>query len=172
MSLSVKQSDYMKAQHQGAQETISRSIVKAISWRIIGTLDTFILSVFVIKFLGPIFGMTVDSGNQDIAITAGYIAAAETITKIFIYSIHERIWVKLGWGVVVVDRKRSETYRRSALKMTTWRIIASLDTMLLAWIFTGNILTAISIGTFEIFTKLVLYFIHERIWQKLQIGTV
>ncbi len=162
----------MAAQPRDGDEKVWRSVAKAISWRIIGTLDTFILSVLAIKFLGPVFGMATDSNAQDIATTAGYIAAAETITKVIIYTIHERIWVKLGWGVVLVDRQRVETYRRSAFKMSTWRIIASLDTLLLVWIFTGNILTAISIGTFEILTKLALYLIHERIWQKLQIGIV
>ena len=40
--------------------------------------------------------------------------------------------------------------------------------MILALIFTGNIGTAISIGGFEVITKLVLYFFHERVWARVK----
>lgn len=44
--------------------------------------------------------------------------------------------------------------------------------MLLAWFFTGSVATAISIGGSEVFTKLVLYFVYERIWARLPFGIV
>lgn len=49
-------------------------------------------------------------------------------------------------------------------------MIASLDTFVLAWAFTGSVATAASIGGLEVFTKLVLYFFHERIWARLSFG--
>lgn len=147
-----------------------RSIAKAITWRLVGTLDTFLVSFMIVKFLGPVFGMAPHSNDAAVAATAGYIAATEVITKIAIYSLHERLWARIAWGVSYRNGKRDETYRRTTTKMATWRAVASLDTMLLAWIFTGNLVTAFSIGSFEVATKLALYFMHERIWNRVHFG--
>ena len=54
----------------------------------------------------------------------------------------------------------------------TWRVLASLDTTLLAWLFTGSVATALSIGGLEVATKLVLYFFHERVWANIGYGIV
>lgn len=145
-----------------------RSVAKAVSWRVVGTIDTLILSYLLITYIGPFFGMEHSSG--DALETASYIAITEVATKMVFFFLHERFWAKLAWGVSVKDGKRVETLTRTSTKTGTWRVIASLDTMLLAYFFTGNIGTAISIGGLEVFTKLVLYFIHERVWSKLPFG--
>lgn len=62
-------------------ETQIRSLVKAVSWRIVGTADTFILSWVVTEQIR----------------TAGIIATVEVVTKIAIYWAHERIWNKVTW---------------------------------------------------------------------------
>lgn len=147
-----------------------RSFAKAITWRLIGTLDTFLLSAVIIKYLGPYLGMDETASNAEIATIASYIAITEVITKIIIYSLHERLWVRMSWNVSSADGKRNESYWRTAMKTTTWRIIASLDTMLLAWFFTGNLKVAFSVGSLEVLTKLVLYFVHERIWNRVRLG--
>ncbi|MGI8943197.1 MAG: DUF2061 domain-containing protein [Qipengyuania sp.] len=148
----------------------SRSIAKAISWRTIGTLDTLILSYLLITYLGPMLGLETSQGEA--VETATYIAVTEVATKMVLYFLHERLWSWLQWGTSVVNGRRKELYRRSTTKTATWRTIASLDTMILAYIFTGNIGTAISIGGLEIFTKLILYFIHERVWSNIGFGIV
>lgn len=145
-----------------------RSLAKAVSWRVIGTIDTLILSYLLITYIGPIFGMEQHGGEA--LETASYIAITEVATKMTFFFLHERAWAKSSWGVSVEDGKRKESLSRTSTKTGTWRVIASLDTMLLAWFFTGNIATAISIGGLEVFTKLVLYFIHERVWAKLPFG--
>lgn len=61
------------------------------------------------------------------------------------------------------DRAR-ESHRRSAAKAISWRILGSLDTMLLAYLFTGSMVVAGSIATTESLTKIVLYYLHERAW--------
>ena len=56
---------------------------------------------------------------------------------------------------------------KKALKKTlTWRILATTDTMLIAFILTGSIATSISIGGLEVITKSVLYYLHELFWKK------
>lgn len=57
-----------------------------------------------------------------------------------------------------------EHHYRSIAKGMSWRFFASIDTVILAYIFTRNIGTALSIGGVEILTKLVWYYFHERIW--------
>ena len=149
-----------------------RSMAKAVSWRVVGTIDTLILSFILITYLGPLVGMDPAASNAEVLETASYIAITEVATKLVIFYLHERFWARLGWGVKVEDGKRKETHARTATKTTTWRVLASLDTMILAYIFTGNIATAISIGGFEVITKLFLYYFHERIWSRLPFGIV
>ena len=60
----------------------SRSLMKAVSWRATGTLDTFIISFIV-------------TGKLTIA---GTIASVEVITKVALYYLHERAWAVIPWG--------------------------------------------------------------------------
>lgn len=64
------------------REAHSRSFFKAVSWRVTGTLDTFLISFLV-------------TGKAAIA---GSIAATELVTKIALYYGHERIWTFIPWG--------------------------------------------------------------------------
>ena len=59
---------------------------------------------------------------------------------------------------------------RSLLKAISWRITGSLDTVLLAWLFTQNVNTALAIGLTEVITKTFLYYMHERIWSRVRLG--
>ena len=52
----------------------------------------------------------------------------------------------------------------SILKSFSWRIIATLTTITLAWIFTGEVETALKIGGVEFFAKMLIYYLHERAW--------
>ncbi|WP_264559560.1 DUF2061 domain-containing protein [Flavobacterium sp. N2270] len=54
----------------------------------------------------------------------------------------------------------------SALKAVTWRIVGTIDTTIISYIMTGSFKIAFSIGSFEVFTKMILYFFHERIWAR------
>ena len=56
--------------------------------------------------------------------------------------------------------------KRHILKTLTWRIIGTLDTMILSWLITGNWKFGIAIGGVELITKMVLYYLHERAWYK------
>ena len=64
----------------------------------------------------------------------------------------------------------SVSIKRHLAKTITWRIVGTLDTILLGWLISGNWKIGAAIGGFEIFTKMILYFIHERIWYKFKFG--
>lgn len=66
----------------------------------------------------------------------------------------------------------SEKPYRSIFKAISWRIIGTLDTILISFLIIGNMKFAISIGGVELFTKMFLYFLHERIWNKIKFGKV
>jgi uncharacterized membrane protein len=68
------------------------------------------------------------------------------------------------------EDKSSENPKRSIAKSISWRIIGTLDTILISWIVTGTLSVAFSIGVVELFTKMLLYFFHERIWNKISWG--
>ncbi len=63
-----------------------------------------------------------------------------------------------------------ESISRSALKAISWRLVGTLDTIIIAYLITGTIAQALSIGFIEWGTKIVLYFFHERLWNTLQWG--
>ena len=54
------------------------------------------------------------------------------------------------------------TKKRSLAKTITWRVVATTDTFIIAWLFTSDEVIAASIAGLEVVTKLVLYYIHER----------
>ena len=61
-----------------------------------------------------------------------------------------------------------EQSKRSILKTITWRITASLDTFIIAWIITGDWKMGGSIAGIEVLTKMFFYYFHERIWNKIK----
>jgi len=58
------------------------------------------------------------------------------------------------------------SYKRHIAKSVTWRIIGTLDTILLSWFITGSLKWGVTIGGVELITKMILYFLHERAWYK------
>jgi uncharacterized membrane protein len=58
------------------------------------------------------------------------------------------------------------SYKRHIAKTITWRIVGTIDTILLSWLITGNLAVGLTIGGVEVMTKMILYFAHERIWYK------
>ena len=65
-----------------------------------------------------------------------------------------------------------ESHLRSILKSLSWRVLASLTTITIAYLVTGKILIALEIGAIEIIAKLIIYYFHERAWQFVPRGTI
>ena len=66
--------------------------------------------------------------------------------------------------------KKEVTRIRHLTKTITWRIIGTIDTMLLAWIISGDPMIGVKIGTVELVSKMVLYYFHERLWYRSNFG--
>ena len=134
-----------------ADVSYKRHIAKTITWRVVGTLDTILLSWFITG--NPLSGLK--------------IGIAEVTTKTILYYLHERVWYKIN---LTKDGVLLESRKRHIAKTVTWRFIGTLDTMTLAWIISGNPLAALQIGFAEVITKMVLYYLHERAWYKVNFG--
>lgn len=130
----------------GPADSHARSLTKAVTWRAIGTADTFVLSYLV-------------TGEP---MAAGAIASMETLTKIGLYYLHERVWRAFRWA--------PNARARSLSKAVSWRFVGSMDTFLISWLITGNPQSAASIASLEVLTKVVLYYIHERVWRTVPWG--
>jgi uncharacterized membrane protein len=57
-------------------------------------------------------------------------------------------------------------HKRHLAKTVSWRVIGTLDTMIISWAVTGSWEWGLAIGGIEVFTKMVLYYLHERVWYK------
>ena len=124
---------------------IKRHIVKTISWRFVGTLDTLLLSWLI---TGDLF--------------IGFkISIVEIVTKMVLYYLHERIW----FGSNVTDSSK-----RHIFKTFSWRFLGTVDTIAIGWLISGDPFIGLQIGFAEVITKMILYFLHEKIWYKFKFG--
>ena len=122
-----------------------RHIVKTFSWRIIATTDTFLLAWFI-------------SGDIESGL---YIGGFEIFTKMILYYFHERVWF---------NSNVSNANIRHILKTFSWRTIGTIDTVIISWIIVKDVSVGFKIGGLEIITKMILYFIHEKIWYRINFG--
>ena len=70
------------------------------------------------------------------------------------------------------SKKMTVDGKRSLAKAATWRVTASADTFVISYLVTGEALLAGTIAGVEVFTKLFIYYLHERIWNKVTWGKV
>jgi uncharacterized membrane protein len=124
----------------------ARAIAKAVTWRAIGTLDTFLWGWLITGHAG----------------SAGTIASLEVLTKIILFYVHERIWRVLPMA--------PDSRARALIKAFSWRFFGSLDTFTLGFFVTGNFRHAATIASAEAISKIVLYYFHERIWRTVKWG--
>lgn len=72
---------------------------------------------------------------------------------------------------VILRNKETEVSRiRHVLKAFTWRMLGTIDTIILSWIISGNFKVGVSIGGVELITKMFLYYAHERVWYRIRFG--
>ncbi len=61
---------------------------------------------------------------------------------------------------------------RSVLKALSWRVLATLTTIAIAYFIVGDVKVALKIGAVEVVAKMLIYYLHERAWAKVPLGTV
>ena len=122
-----------------------RHIAKTITWRILASTDTFVLSFL---FLNDI--------KSSVA-----IVSFEFFSKMILYYIHERVWFNSLF---------KEANKRHLLKTFSWRVVGTLDTVLITWFITGNPLLGFEIGSVEVVSKMILYYLHEKLWYRVNFG--
>ena len=137
--------------NKNTMDTHTRSFVKGVSWRVVGTIDTIVLSFLVTGNVGHAFK----------------IGLTEVLTKIILYYLHERAWNAVAFGRKV---NQKPSHWRSVLKGVSWRVVGTVDTMVIAFFITGKPLSALTIGGFEVFTKITLFYLHERVWTRVKWG--
>ena len=64
----------------------------------------------------------------------------------------------------------NDTPTRSLAKAVSWRVTGTIDTFIISWLITGEVLIASSIAFTEIMTKIALFWLHERVWNKISWG--
>lgn len=133
------------------KDSHARSLIKGISWRTLGTIDTIILSFIV-------------TGDVEHSFKIGL---TEIVTKVMLYYLHERAWNSVVWGRIP---GHGPSHVRSLTKGVSWRTIGTFDTILIAYLVTGVPVNAFAIGGFEVFTKIALFYVHERIWGQIWWG--
>ncbi len=144
-----------------------RSVLKAVSWRVIGTIDTMVISY-----------LWTGHGGKALA-----IGGSEVLTKIGLYYLHERFWTRIPLGTVrklspfredtpATETPLRDSNLRSLLKAVSWRIVGTVDTILVSYFWTGEWRKALVIGGTDVLTKIGLYYLHERLWARIPLGTV
>jgi uncharacterized membrane protein len=63
-----------------------------------------------------------------------------------------------------------EKHVRSFAKAISWRVVATLTTMLLVFAFTGSLMISGGVGVAELVVKILVYYLHERVWNMVDFG--
>ena len=133
-----------------------RSVLKGISWRFVAFTDTILVVLLVTCLMG-------ECSLED----ALKIGASEFLLKLAIYYFHERFWLR-------ILKKQATTSKEILYKTISWRAIATTTTFIISGLVLndgfGEI--ALYIALVELFTKFVLYYLHEKLWLKLPLGRI
>ena len=71
-----------------------------------------------------------------------------------------------------IPHPMAEKHYRSLVKAVSWRATGTVDTMVISYLVTGKVKLAISIGFIEVFTKIGLFYLHERLWNRIPFGKI
>ncbi|MFO7840779.1 MAG: DUF2061 domain-containing protein [Fidelibacterota bacterium] len=117
------------------------ALAKTVTWRLTASLITIAI----------IYALT------EKLVIAFSIVGIEAVTKMLLYWAHEKVW---GFS----SRPAPGSRVRALVKTATWRVVASLDTLLFVSLITREISAGTAAAVIESVTKTVAYYIHERIW--------
>lgn len=137
------------------KESHFRSIIKGISWRVVATTDTILVVLLVTCLTGEC--------SIENALKIGFF---EFFIKLAIYYFHERVWLN-------ILKKQATTNKEIVYKSISWRLVATSTTFIISGIVLKSFNeVALYIALTELFTKFVLYYLHEKAWLKLPLGRI
>ncbi len=82
-----------------------RSLSKAISWRILASGATFLISFIIFK-------QYTDKTDNEVLQTASIITSVDVVAKLILYYLHERLWTNITWGKYWTQRARRKHIKR------------------------------------------------------------
>lgn len=140
-------------------ETNFRTIIKTISYRVVNTVITLLVTLIVF-----------DTETS----VAGSMALAQLIVGSLVYFIYDRIWTSFKWNVEKSEHIiLSESKFRSFLKTIGYRlIIFILGTLTARTIMTSDNIIAIYWALTSNFVSLIIYYLHERCWNLIKRGKI
>ena len=130
-----------------------RHIVKAIIWRVVASTTTFGLAYLLFK------------NDPNAREKATVVALIEGVLKLILYYYHERFWFNF---------KAEASRKRHIIKSITWRSVATLTTFVITILVFGEDPNAAqkagAVAFAEIFLKMLIYYVHEEVWYKMNWG--
>lgn len=132
-------------------ETHKKTIAKTITFKILAMTVGFLTALFF-------------TGSKE---TAFYVMIANSITTLLGFYLHERVWARYNWYVV----EGSENHKRTLIKTITYKVFIFIVGTLTKWAVVGDLMTALSIGITKNLITAVIYYLHERVWNKIKWGS-
>jgi len=136
-------------------ETQSRSIAKTLTIRVCFTLS-HILNGFIVS---------------GVWLTGVVIASWAILINAILHWLHERAWNWVQW-----NRKPGDTIMfvdgqpRTISKSVTWRALITINNFMIPYLTTGSWQTALAFLTVATLLNIVVYYTHERVWNKFSWG--
>jgi uncharacterized membrane protein len=135
-------------------DTHKRTIIKTISYRVINTLVTFLMTFLL-------FGVS--------AALAGSVALAQIVLGSTIFYLYDRVWLRVSWARENIH----EDVKRSIVKTIGYRLIVLCAGFVIArLILTSSNETAVWWTITLMVLSMMFYYVHERIWLKIKWGRI
>ena len=69
----------------------------------------------------------------------------------------------------IEDAQKGDSNLKSLAKTISWRVVGTIDTIIISYLVTGETTMALSIGSVEVVSKMILYYLHERVWSGVKV---
>ncbi len=94
------------------KDSPTRSILKALSWRVIASATTFAITYFIVL-------CSTDQNSTKALQFASTIASVDVVAKLILYYLHERLWTNIYWGKYWSKKVWRRKYRKIHKKLET-----------------------------------------------------
>ncbi len=92
------------------KDSPTRSILKAISWRVIASAATFVITYVIVRHSS-------DNNDSEALKFASAIASVDVVAKLILYYLHERLWTNIYWGKYWSKKVWKRNYRKMHKKL-------------------------------------------------------